>query len=302
MTLWWWASWTRIDCDGILTRERRVGAEQSMARPLPVMLFRVGSTVRLSFFCVAGGKHSPSVSQSSPVQSPVQSAIQSVRQSVSCLVVVVLMVLVVHGQTLQPFPEVQVQKRAYPNNNDNITHGPVSPFLRFLHLPCPPMHNLTHSRIQLPTLHTWPPTQPDSQRAVKRKRKTRNTFHPPHPKSSKLRCPNPSVDVFPWCLRLADERKEEERERERRKEKKRIHTTYLATLCIDLGMSTRDDFGLEGNTVGEGLLVCKTTNLEKKALGHVLVYDLKVQRPGRVQVGDDPDMGHNDSSRRSRVG
>lgn len=50
----------------------------------------------------------------------------------------------------------------------------------------------------------------------------------------------------------------------------------------DLGMTTRDDFGLEGNSVGQGLFVGEATNLEDKALGDVLVDDVKVKRSRRV--------------------
>lgn len=57
---------------------------------------------------------------------------------------------------------------------------------------------------------------------------------------------------------------------------------YLAVLSKDLGMTTRDDFRLEGDSVGQGLLVGEATNLEDKSLGDVLVDDVKVERSGRV--------------------
>ena len=57
---------------------------------------------------------------------------------------------------------------------------------------------------------------------------------------------------------------------------------YLAVLSKDLGMTTRDDFGLEGDSVGQGLFVGEATNLEDKALGDVLVDDVEVERPRRV--------------------
>lgn len=52
---------------------------------------------------------------------------------------------------------------------------------------------------------------------------------------------------------------------------------YLAVLGKDLGMTTRDDFGLECNSVGQGLLVGEAPNLEDKAFGDVLVDDVKVE-------------------------
>jgi len=55
-------------------------------------------------------------------------------------------------------------------------------------------------------------------------------------------------------------------------------------------MATRDDLGLECNSVGQRLLVSESANLEYKALGYILVHDLEMQRPWRIQMGYDTDM------------
>lgn len=64
--------------------------------------------------------------------------------------------------------------------------------------------------------------------------------------------------------------------------RKRNEIKYLAVLGKDLGVATRDDFGLEGDSVGQGLFVGEATNLEDKSFGDVLVDDFKVERSGCV--------------------
>lgn len=65
---------------------------------------------------------------------------------------------------------------------------------------------------------------------------------------------------------------------------------YPAPLCVDLSVSAGDDFGFEGNSVGEGLLVGEAADFEDKALGDVLIDDFEMKRAWGIEVGDDADV------------
>lgn len=53
--------------------------------------------------------------------------------------------------------------------------------------------------------------------------------------------------------------------------------SYLSVLCINLGVSTGDDFGLEGDPVGHGLFVSEASDFEDKAFGHILVDNIEME-------------------------
>jgi hypothetical protein len=65
---------------------------------------------------------------------------------------------------------------------------------------------------------------------------------------------------------------------------------YPAPLCVDLGVSTGDDFGFEGDSVGEGLLVGEATDFEDKALGDILVNNFEMERAWGIEVRDDANV------------
>ena len=56
-----------------------------------------------------------------------------------------------------------------------------------------------------------------------------------------------------------------------------ISDVELSVLCENLGMATGHDLGLEGDPVGQCLLVCEAPDLKDEALGYVLVHDVKVE-------------------------
>lgn len=69
---------------------------------------------------------------------------------------------------------------------------------------------------------------------------------------------------------------------------------YPAPLCEDLGMSARDNFGFEGDSVRESLLVGEATDFEDKALGDILVDDFEMERAWGIEVRDDANVRDGD--------